>query len=176
MRNFGSISRLDAKPAPGGDDGKRKPPQSGSDSGKKKRKLSDGTGGDYPSFNGMRNFGQVPERIAPYKNYGPPKHFRFIRRGDFETLPFYRAPHYGLLTPPTPRKSEVTKGQAVALGAGGIALILGALVFMPLVGWPFIIKSFKPELSYGRRVGIGLGISIGLAAVRTVAKSVAGKD
>lgn len=175
MRNFGSISRLDAKPAPGGEDDQRKPPKRGSSDGQKKKtlkkKLSTGTGGDYPSFNGMRNFGQVPEKIAPYKNYGPPKHFRFIRRGDFETLPFYRAPHYGASP-----EGEMTKGQAVALGAGGIALILGALVFMPLVGWPFIIKSFKPELSYGRRVGIGLGISIGLAAVRTVAKSVAGKD
>ena len=45
----------------------------------------------------------------------------------------------------------------------------------PLVVYPFIIKGFKPELSYGRRVGIGLGISIGLAAVTSVARAALSK-
>lgn len=114
----------------------------------------------------MRNFGQTTG-LAPYKNYGPPDHFRFARMGSFERVPVYRAPAYG--------RTDISKGQALALGAGGIALIAGVLLFMPLVGWPFIIKGFKPELSYGRRVGIGLGISIGLAAVTSVAKAALAK-
>ena len=110
----------------------------------------------------MRNFGQTTE-LAPYKNYGPPDHFRFMRMGSFERVPVYRAPAYG--------STDISNAQALALGAGGIALIAGVMLFMPLVVWPFIIKGFKPELSYGRRVGIGLGISIGLAAVTGVAKA-----
>jgi len=178
MRNFGGISTLDAKPAPGGEDDQRKPPRSGSSDGQKKKtlkkKLSTGTGGEYPSFNGTRNFGQITAK-APYKNYGPPDHFRFVRMGDYENLPFYRAPDYG--QPNSTR--QVLDGSKVedygTLGPAAIGLLIGALVFMPLVGWPFIIKSFKPDLSYGRRVGIGLGISIGLAAVRTVAKAALGE-
>lgn len=106
----------------------------------------------------MRNFGQAP------KNYGPPDHFRFQRMGDAEVLPLYTAPSYGQLSP-----------EALAVGTGGTALVVGLLTFMPLVVWPFIIKGFKPELSYGRRVGIGLGISIGLAAVTSVARAALSK-
>ena len=119
----------------------------------------------------MRNFGQTPAK-PPYKNYGPPKHFRFIQKGDFETLPVHRAPHYGQLQPPD---GGLSKGQALAIGAGGAVLVVGLLTFMPLVVWPFIIKGFRPDLSYGRRVGIGLGISIGLAAVTGVAKAALSK-
>ncbi len=127
----------------------------------------------------MRNFGQLTAK-PPYKNYGPPKHFRFIRRGDGERLPFYRSPHYGQTKPERmildgskvdEYEADISPGSAVAVGG----LLIGALLFMPLAVWPFIIKGFKPELSYGRRVGIGLGISIGLAAVTGVARAALSK-
>ena len=149
----------------------------------------------------MRNFGNAH---TPYKNYGPPKHFRFHQKGDFETIPLYTAPSYGsqgyqledgswfipgktpptrgpaysrssVALPPPPEQSASDKAKG-ALAIGGIGLaIVGALTIMPLVVWPFVIKSFRPDLPYGRRVGIGLGISIGLAAVGGVARAAFGQ-
>tara|TARA_Y100001938_G_C7988104_1_gene377974 strand:+ start:277 stop:648 length:372 start_codon:yes stop_codon:yes gene_type:complete len=120
----------------------------------------------------MRNFGHLKAKKsgkakAPYKNYGPPDHFRFGLKGDYERIPFYRSPHYGQLT-----STDATK--IATIGGAGL-LIAGALLFMPLAVWPFIIKGFRPDLSYGRRVGIGLGISIGLAAVTGVARAALSK-
>jgi len=108
----------------------------------------------------VRNFGKAP------KNYGPPDHFRFQRMGDAEILPLYTAPSYGQAP-----ESLISAGQAGV----GLAVVAGFLVLGPLVVYPFIIKGFKPELSYGRRVGIGLGISIGLAAVTSVARAALSK-
>lgn len=166
MRNFGGISTVDAKPAPGGESGSRKPPRRGSETGKKKRTLSTATSGDYPSFNGLRNFGQTHAK-PPYKNYGPPEHFRFIRRGDGERLPFYRAPHYGV----APEEQAAPRSGYYMAG-----IALGAFVLGPLLLWPFVIKGFKPELSYGRRVAIGIGISMGLGAVTGLAKALSKKE
>ena len=114
----------------------------------------------------MRNFGQITAK-APYKNYGPPDNFQFGLKGDSERIPFYRSPHYGQLS-----STDATK--IATIGGAGL-LIAGALLFMPLAVWPFIIKGFRPDLSYGRRVGIGLGISIGLAAVTGVARAALAK-
>lgn len=109
----------------------------------------------------MRNFGKAP------KNYGPPDHFRFRRMGDAEILPLYTAPSYGQAP-----ESLISASQAGV----GLAVVAGFLVLGPLVVWPFIIKGFKPELSYGRRVGIGLGISLGLSAATALVKSMKKKD
>ena len=115
----------------------------------------------------MRNFGQTHAK-PPYKNYGPPKHFRFIRRGDGERLPFYRAPSYGQISP---------EGQAEPRSDYYVAgVALGAFVLGPLLLWPFVIKGFKPDLSYGRRVAIGIGISMGLGAVTGLAKALSKKE
>jgi hypothetical protein len=53
-------------------------------------------------------------------------------------------------------------GGAWALGAAGL---VGLAVVPTLVIYPFVIKAFKPELSYWRRVGIGMGITFALGAV-----------
>jgi hypothetical protein len=133
----------------------------------------------------MRNFGHPKAKKsgkakAPYKNYGPPDHFRFGLKGDYERIPFYRSPHYGQSPTPIPvggwgPPPEPSGAAKIATIGGAGLLIAGALLFMPLAVWPFIIKGFKPELSYGRRVGIGLGISIGLAAVTGVARAALSK-
>ena len=132
----------------------------------------------------MRNFGQTTE-FAPYKNYGPPGHFRFAQKGDFESIPLYTAPSYGQSPtfiptgPQLPERSAGDKAKSaatmLALGAGGTVLVVGLLTFMPLVVWPFVIKSFRPDIPYKRRVGIGMGISIGLAAVTAVARTAFGQ-
>jgi hypothetical protein len=95
----------------------------------------------------MRNFGQ------PYKNYGPPRHFRFVTKGDSEFIPMYTAPSYGVAD----KDPKNLKDLAAPAAAVGIVLGVGLLNTFALT--PFIIKSFRPDIPYGRRVGIGLGIS-----------------
>lgn len=60
--------------------------------------------------------------------------------------------------------------------AGGAALLVGLLAVGPFVVWPFIIKGFKPEMPYWRRVGVGMGISAGLATARFIAAAALDKD
>jgi len=61
--------------------------------------------------------------------------------------------------------------QAAAIGVGAI---LGASALVTFGVNPLIIKAFKPDFSYGRRVGIGLGISavvsIALRLIRAAKK------
>lgn len=64
------------------------------------------------------------------------------------------APHYG--APPA------------AATAG--ALLVGALLIGPLAFWPFVIKGFKPDLPYGQRVAIGLGLQMGINLIYYLAK------
>lgn len=60
---------------------------------------------------------------------------------------------------PNPKEEPSTGAKAAAFGL----LLLG-----PLVVTPWVVKAFKPEWSYGRRVGVGLGISMALGAVKAV--------
>lgn len=47
---------------------------------------------------------------------------------------------------------------------------LGVLLLGPLVITPFILKAFKPEWSYSRRLGVGLGISVAFGAIRSITR------
>lgn len=91
---------------------------------------------------------------------------------NFQVNPSYEASYVNYTPPPSPT-AGLTKGLGTALGVGGVALIpvllVGALLFVPLVVNPLIVKAFKPKWSYGRRVvaGIPLGVVIGLGAAAT---------
>ena len=58
-------------------------------------------------------------------------------------------------------------------GALGLGLpLLAAAAIVPTFGiYPLVIKAFKPELSYWRRVGIGMGITFALGAVTGIVKA-----
>lgn len=66
---------------------------------------------------------------------------------------------------------ELSAPQVAGIGAGVGLIILGFLVVGPLVVYPWVIKAFKPEWSYGRRVAAGLGGSIVLGAVSQIGRS-----
>jgi hypothetical protein len=93
----------------------------------------------------------------------------------FHPNPSSYSPQYLDYTPTSPTSPTVglTKGMQTAALVGGVALVpvllIGALLFMPLVVNPLIIKAFKPKWSYGRRVvvGIPLGIMMGLGVTLT---------
>ena len=103
----------------------------------------------------------------------------FGRKGDAELVPMYPALNYGSSVglPPSlkiahdnamreraqAKKIADISPQAAAVGLG-VILAVGAL--NTFVVAPLIIKAFKPDFSYGRRVGISLGISAGVAMVR----------
>ena len=59
-------------------------------------------------------------------------------------------------------------------GALGLVLpLLAAAAIVPTFGiYPLVIKAFKPELSYWRRVGIGMGITFALGAVTGLVRAV----
>ncbi len=56
----------------------------------------------------------------------------------------------------SPPQSGVSGG-ARALGAAGLIALAAVPTF---VVYPLVIKAFKPDLSYWRRVGIGMGITL----------------
>lgn len=67
----------------------------------------------------------------------------------------------------SPPQSGVSGG-AWALGAAGLV----ALAVVPtFVVYPLVIKAFKPDLSYWRRVGISMGITFAIGAVTGIVKA-----
>ena len=73
-------------------------------------------------------------------------------------------------------KAEVAKENS-ALAVGAVAVpIIGLLLVMPLAVVPWVVKQFKPEWSYGKRVATGFVVSFGLGAVTKIAKAASGGD
>ena len=100
----------------------------------------------------------------------------FGQKGDAELVPMYPASSYGTSYVDFSYLAKMNKAsnfqnvsqpkvspQVAAVGLGAI-LAVGAL--NTFVVAPLIIKAFKPDFSYGRRVGISLGLSAGAAIVR----------
>ena len=68
-------------------------------------------------------------------------------------------------------------GAAGALGIGlGVGAVVGLIMLPTFVVGPFIVKAFKPEWSYGRRLGASLAFGAGVAAIRGIVTSASGKS
>lgn len=70
--------------------------------------------------------------------------------------------------PPTPGYGDYAGRPSHAVAVGGMMLALFAIG--PLVIMPFIIKGFKPKWSYGRRVAVGMGVSMAIGAATQIAR------
>ena len=55
-----------------------------------------------------------------------------------------------------------------------VAVLGGLLLVGPFVVTPWIVKQFKPEWSYGKRVATGFVVSFGVGAVTNIAKALGG--
>lgn len=100
----------------------------------------------------MRNFGQKGDAelvpMYPALNYGSMPGFQFTQ--DSQAAILNKASNFQNVSQPK------VSPQAAAIGVGSILVVSAGITFGVA---PFIVKAFKPDFSYGRRVGIGLGIS-----------------
>lgn len=60
------------------------------------------------------------------------------------------------------------------IGPGAIALVGGLLLLGPFVVTPWIVKQFKPEWHYGKRVATGFVVSFGVGALTQIARAAGG--
>lgn len=65
---------------------------------------------------------------------------------------------------------------ALGAGTGAVVAVAGVIAFFPFVVVPLIIKPFKPEWSYGKRVAAGFAFSLGVSALSQVGKAFSGKE
>ena len=55
--------------------------------------------------------------------------------------------------------------------AGGFAVFGALLLLMPFVIVPLLIKPFAPKWSYGKRVALGLLVSLSIGAIRGIVRA-----
>jgi len=66
-------------------------------------------------------------------------------------------------------------GVGAAAGAiGGIGLVIGLLALPTFVVGPWIVKAFKPEWSYGRRLGASFAVTFLAGTLVRIAKGLGG--
>lgn len=67
--------------------------------------------------------------------------------------------------------TEMTYGGAASAAGAAVAIpvILGIVLLPSLVVYPWIVKQFAPEWSYGKRVATGLVFNIALGAIYKIA-------
>jgi hypothetical protein len=76
---------------------------------------------------------------------------------------------FGDADQPTPL--GISKDLSTGALAGGFVAFGALLLLMPFVIVPLLIKPFAPKWGYGKRVALGLLVSLSLAALRGVAKA-----
>jgi len=72
----------------------------------------------------------------------------------------------GMPLAPRGATHDITK-----VGVGAFIGLGALLLLMPFVLVPLLIKPFAPKWSYGKRVALGLLISLSLGAIRGIAKA-----
>lgn len=73
---------------------------------------------------------------------------------------------------PSNTYSDAAGVLGVGLGVGAIAAIIAVPTFV--VG-PFVVKAFKPEWSYGRRLAASMAFGVGVGAIRGIVAAASGK-
>lgn len=76
---------------------------------------------------------------------------------------------FGDVHQPTPLGSQA--GLSTGTLVGGFAAFGALLLLMPFVIVPLLIKPFAPKWGYGKRVALGLLVSLSLAALRGVVRA-----
>jgi hypothetical protein len=71
------------------------------------------------------------------------------------------------------KKDDKGMGWLLALG---VPAVLGIVVLPTFVVGPYIVKAFKPEWSYGRRLGASLGVSFAVGALARIARAASGTN
>jgi hypothetical protein len=79
---------------------------------------------------------------------------------------------------PVPMKKNYGAMDAAkaALAAGGVGLVVGAIAVPTFVVGPWIVKSVKPEWSYGRRLAASFAFSTVVGALVRIARAASGSE
>ena len=76
---------------------------------------------------------------------------------------------FGDADQPTPL--GISKDLSTGALAGGFAVVGALLLLMPLVIVPLLVKPFAPGWSYGKRVALGLLVSLSIGSIRGIVKA-----
>ena len=78
-----------------------------------------------------------------------------------------------------PARTNASSADAAA-GIGGTALglgILAGIIILPgFVITPWVVKQFKPEWSYGKRLATGMVVSFGATTLVSLARAASGSE
>ncbi len=80
-----------------------------------------------------------------------------------------------LVESPTDEEKDEGKKKLLQSG-GGLAVLAGLLILGPFMITPWIVKQFKPEWSYGKRVATGFVVSFGVGALTGIARAASGGE
>ena len=75
---------------------------------------------------------------------------------------------------PVPVNYGALDAAKVALAAGGVGLVVGAIALPTFVIGPWIVKAVKPEWSYGRRLAASFAFSTVIGALVRIARAASG--
>jgi hypothetical protein len=82
-----------------------------------------------------------------------------------------------VVEPETFEVAEVSEGEVAQANSPVLLLpIAGLFLVGPFVVTPWIVKQFKPEWSYGKRVATGFVVSFGVGALTNIARAAGGGD
>lgn len=89
---------------------------------------------------------------------------------------FYSAdePYYEAAEPVPYYGADAPSALQAAGGVATIGLLIGVLALPTFVITPWIIKQFKPEWTYGKRLATTFVIGFGLTAITTIVRAAAG--
>lgn len=89
---------------------------------------------------------------------------------------FQPSKYSGLPVTVAAKNSAVPAALGVAGLGVGAGLLIGILALPTFVITPWIVKQFKPEWSYGKRLATGFVVNFGVASTIAIARAASGGD